>query len=90
MDLSLSSQVGRFQFTHPVWGATIGKALHKWGMLPFQFTHPVWGATNMCTFAMSNITFQFTHPVWGATERITLTGGYGRQVSIHAPRVGCD
>ena len=33
--------------------------------------------------------FQFTHPVWGATlakARLLLDG----EVSIHAPRVGCD
>ena len=38
--------VNKFQFTHPVWGATerlqIQLALAK-----FQFTHPVWGATAM-------------------------------------------
>ena len=37
--------VQRFQFTHPVWGAT-----ERWGAITmdrywFQFTHPVWGAT---------------------------------------------
>ena len=34
----------RFQFTHPVWGATyqIHEKLIEAG---FQFTHPVWGAT---------------------------------------------
>ena len=34
-----------FQFTHPVWGATVGVSaaflINDW----FQFTHPVWGAT---------------------------------------------
>ena len=34
----------KFQFTHPVWGAThkdkVGSPLRT-----FQFTHPVWGAT---------------------------------------------
>ena len=33
--------------------------------------------------------FQFTHPVWGAT----INNQYAKQrsdVSIHAPRVGCD
>ena len=35
------------------------------------------------------VLFQFTHPVWGATLRgcsyVEL-----EDVSIHAPRVGCD
>ena len=34
----------KFQFTHPVWGATtVSKLLGHKDM--FQFTHPVWGAT---------------------------------------------
>ena len=33
--------------------------------------------------------FQFTHPVWGATEQWQRTL-YMQDVSIHAPRVGCD
>ncbi len=34
-------------------------------------------------------TFQFTHPVWGATAP---QSGVNKtdNVSIHAPRVGCD
>ena len=33
--------------------------------------------------------FQSTHPVWGATraERVYL---HGQNISIHAPRMGCD
>ncbi len=33
--------------------------------------------------------FQFTHPVWGATSR-ELDVARPKDVSIHAPRVGCD
>ena len=33
--------------------------------------------------------FQFTHPVWGATESEDPKLA-GSDVSIHAPRVGCD
>ena len=33
--------------------------------------------------------FQFTHPVWGATAPQGRRRAHG-QVSIHAPRVGCD
>ena len=33
--------------------------------------------------------FQSTHPVWGATGDGGLQGGLP-QISIHAPRVGCD
>ena len=58
--------------------------------LPFQFTHPVRGATDSVFYDReSAMKFQFTHPVRGATAtpsrpRLRL------QVSIHAPRAGCD
>ena len=32
--------------------------------------------------------FQFTHPAWGATQNLR-TPRHRRDVSIHAPRVGC-
>ena len=35
----------KFQFTHPVWGAT-KDYLHLLAIDAFQFTHPVWGATH--------------------------------------------
>ena len=56
----------------------------------FQSTHPVWGATTQALQSMSFLwIFQSTHPVWGATGP---GGGCGQlpQISIHAPRVGCD
>ena len=55
----------------------------------FQFTHPVWGATPELEGFYKQDMFQFTHPVWGATVRYFLCHEYG-DVSIHAPRVGCD
>ena len=56
----------------------------------FQFTHPVWGATMQVFLVLQVISlFQFTHPVWGATnEPFGYVPRY--DVSIHAPRVGCD
>ena len=38
-----------FQFTHPVWGATIATVWGYWTGRKFQFTHPVWGATFLIT-----------------------------------------
>ena len=38
---------------------------------------------------MQDKMFQFTHPVWGATIRLNSLSAK-LQVSIHAPRVGCD
>ena len=57
--------------------------------LGFQFTHPVWGATTAHTLKELFLEFQFTHPVWGATQE-SLTSFVFTNVSIHAPRVGCD
>ena len=55
----------------------------------FQFTHPVWGATYLPPTRIRRSRFQFTHPVWGATWKVSRKVS-SRQVSIHAPRVGCD
>ena len=55
----------------------------------FQSTHPVRGATHPATVITDTTTFQSTHPVRGATH----TGSdavRGFQISIHAPREGCD
>ena len=78
-----------FQFTHPGRGATRSfpeRTLALW----FQFTHPGRGATGHSIIVqMGDGAFQFTHPGRGATSidnnRSKLTN-----VSIHAPREGCD
>ncbi len=77
-----------FQFTHPVWGATLLYILNPPNH-PFQFTHPVWGATPTLLKQSETLMFQFTHPVWGATGAVWRIDRIG-DVSIHAPRVGCD
>ena len=40
-------------------------------------------------FPLLAVEFQFTHPVWGATEWCLYPASVP-DVSIHAPRVGCD
>ena len=55
----------------------------------FQFTHPVRGATLIHLQQLKKEAFQFTHPVRGATLHQD-NRSYGRSVSIHAPRAGCD
>ena len=56
----------------------------------FQFTHPGRGATaHKYTMFPSSIMFQFTHPGRGATE-FKYMKPLQAQVSIHAPREGCD
>ena len=58
----------KFQFTHPVWGATKRCCGGDDSITSFQFTHPVWGATPLQGNHIYTLQFQFTHPVWGATE----------------------
>ena len=56
----------------------------------FQFTHPGRGATAWVSLLSNCYTkFQFTHPGRGATiiSNVTATTF---NVSIHAPREGCD
>ena len=40
-----TEEATKFQFTHPVWGATWTEYIHP-ANAAFQFTHPVWGATS--------------------------------------------
>ena len=86
--LGIFKEEVKFQFTHPVWGAT---ATHRQWLqpIPLQFTHPVWGATTYGTASTVPRVFQFTHPVWGATHNDAYRTDFDI-VSIHAPRVGCD
>ena len=56
----------------------------------FQFTHPGRGATKMGhSIQPFPPMFQFTHPGRGATHACVLQG-VDDDVSIHAPREGCD
>ena len=45
MDKEIDEIKTKFQFTHPVWGATDVDNLLAKVQPVFQFTHPVWGAT---------------------------------------------
>ena len=78
-----------FQFTHPGRGAT-SKAKERLVSLEFQFTHPGRGATHAVRHAgLDYIWFQFTHPGRGATPTTNVVYS-DVEVSIHAPREGCD
>ena len=79
----------RFQSTHPVRGATVDQA-GEGGMKGFQSTHPVRGATWRSGHRWRTTgEFQSTHPVRGATGTIHHQE-HQKQISIHAPREGCD
>ena len=57
----------------------------------FQFTHPGRGATGSPRVGcIKDNQFQFTHPGRGATADVTKEVDQISQVSIHAPREGCD
>ncbi len=59
------------------------------GDYQFQSTHPVRGATDERYLELTLFELQSTHPVRGATEY--GAGGVGLfDISIHAPREGCD
>ena len=55
----------------------------------FQSTHPVRGATAGSPVSYRSRLFQSTHPVRGATG-MQLSDSVIEQISIHAPREGCD
>ena len=50
----------------------------------------MWGATASASCSIWPLSlFQSTHPVWGATATHGVGDRLG-EISIHAPRVGCD
>ena len=86
----ITNYIAMFQFTHPVWGATeidprVCREVHSFNSrTPCGVRHLGWLGQSVHT-----LWFQFTHPVWGATPPYNVDYGEA-QVSIHAPRVGCD
>ena len=87
--LTVSPMIPLFQFTHPGRGATWYFLVPTAKVIQFQFTHPGRGATLATDRPCTYMAFQFTHPGRGATTPWTPTTT-NRQVSIHAPREGCD
>ena len=60
-------------------------------LVMFQFTHPGGGATDIMSLSdNSEGMFQFTHPGRGATCIKSYQVMDNKDVSIHAPREGCD
>ena len=87
--VSLYVRVQKFQFTHPVWGATDHPRPPQ-GRGRVSIHAPRVGCDlSMARQPSSRETFQFTHPVWGATTLVQRLPPWC-MVSIHAPRVGCD
>ena len=80
----------QFQFTHPGRGATCSVSLRAYTLLLFQFTHPGRGATllsHICAIQM----YSFNSRTPGGVRLGTLRlDDVEIQVSIHAPREGCD
>ena len=56
---------------------------------PFQSTHPVWGATRQSTCCLHGADFNPRTPY--GVRRVKLHAVHiGKNISIHAPRMGCD
>ena len=79
----------KFQFTHPVWGATSLLLGRNEQQKCFNSRTPCGVRHLERLFPLLAVEFQFTHPVWGATEWCLYPASVP-DVSIHAPRVGCD
>ena len=63
--------------------------IDHWGW-EFQFTHPVWGATTShTTVASLSESFNSRTPC-GVRQIVRKAEEERADVSIHAPRVGCD
>ena len=60
--------IRKFQFTHPVWGATSAVCLPHPISASFNSRTPCGVRPERCKAMLSKEKFQFTHPVWGATR----------------------
>ena len=78
-----------FQFTHPGRGAT--KPMRPSRSHPQSFNSRTPGGVRLgeYTHLTDSLVFQFTHPGRGATL-LRAVPRCSHQVSIHAPREGCD
>ena len=72
-----------------MWGATF-KGIRKLDEPWFQFTHPVWGATLVTSSIPHDLDVSIHAPRVGCDLRQRVSTTAHRCVSIHAPRVGCD
>ena len=71
-------------------GVRLAVSRHFASWMTFQSTHPAWGATqSFAAFKTIVSGFQSTHPAWGATAKAAYDD-FDEDISIHAPRVGCD
>ncbi len=79
-----------FQSTHPGWGATWCRLYRIITYKEFQSTHPGWGATTFCRIVQ--ITDSDFNPRTPGGVRLyrAIDAQEKREISIHAPRVGCD
>ena len=80
----------QFQSTHPGWGAT--KVPNGSARQSRDFNPRTPGGVRLfdARVLFPGSPFQSTHPGWGATYGVSRVGGNIGNISIHAPRVGCD
>ena len=79
----------KFQSTHPGWGATWISSFWIPDFL-FQSTHPGWGATKRCGNTTARKNYFNPRTPGGVRRSYDVTPKPTPQISIHAPRVGCD
>ena len=85
----LNTPFVKFQSTHPSWGATFSS---KFSMMLYQFqsTHPSWGATFFFDYTDPN-EFNFNPRTHRGVRHLGFSNYADfRNISIHAPIVGCD
>ena len=79
----------KFQFTHPVWGATINLLQHGLNLISFNSRTPC-GVRHTSHKGMNDYQQVSIHAPRVGCDQVRGRVGREAQVSIHAPRVGCD
>ena len=80
----------QFQSTHPVRGATLLGSLGRAVIWHFNPRTPCGVRPGLARQPWRDAGFQSTHPVRGATSTVMEIATAIQQISIHAPRAGCD
>ena len=86
----LPSPISRFQFTHPVWGATERLPRDKLNRRGFNSRTPCGVRLVECSPCLVHRVVSIHAPRVGCDSRAFVDLTYRDTVSIHAPRVGCD
>ena len=78
----------KFQFTHPVWGATV--VIDQFLASVAVSIHAPRVGCDIIPNMIEDIVYSFNSRTPCGVRRTQTQGSIVRYVSIHAPRVGCD